>query len=271
MAHAGAAAGAIPVSAVIISKNAETTIADTLRSLQRFAEVVVYDNGSEDRTLEKAAGFPNVSLHQGEFLGFGPTKNQAAGLASHDWIFSVDADERPDPELIDAIAGIDYARAEIAYRVLRVNYFRGKRVRFSGWSDDHLVRVYHRKQTGLTDVAVHEKVLPPDGGEVKPLGGKLLHETVRELSELIEKINLYSELRRSDPKRALSPPAIMLRSLFTFFRVYCLKLGFLDGWRGLVIAVYDANEVFWKYMKPYVDREEPLENTSSKDPGYQTG
>lgn len=263
----------LPISAVIISKDAEATIGATLHSLRHFAEVVVYDNGSQDRTMEFARGFPNVSLHQGDFFGFGPTKNHAADLAEHDWIFSIDSDEQVSFGLLDSIAHADLSDPSIGYRVLRVNYLRGKHVRFSGWSDDWLLRLYNRKGTRLTDAVVHEIVQPPADGYVADLAGELSHETVRELGEFLVKIDRYSELRRKQPKGTMSPPLICLRSLWAFIRVYFLQLGLLDGWRGLVIAVCEANGVFFKYMKPYVDRAEPgkalqpVENGLSRDPG----
>ena len=247
----------VPISAVIISKDAEGTIGATLQSLRRFAEVLVYDNGSQDRTLEIARGFPNVRLHQGDFFGFGPTKNHAASLAEHDWIFSIDSDYQVSPELLDSIAHVNLSDPGVGYRVLRVNYLRGKRVRFSGWNNDWLLRLYNRTGTRLTDAVVHEIVQPPAEGRVVGLKGELSHETVRELSEFLVKIDRYSELRRAQPKRTMSPPLICLRSLWAFIRIYILQLGVLDGWRGLVIAVSEANGVFFKYMKPYVDRVEP--------------
>jgi glycosyltransferase involved in cell wall biosynthesis len=253
----------LPISAVIISKDAEATIGLTLQSLRRFAEVIVYDNGSQDRTIEIARGYSNVRVHQGEFFGFGPTKNHAAGLAAHDWVFSIDSDERVEPELLGSIANVELSRPNIGYRVKRVNYLRGKRVRFSGWSNDWLLRLYNRKCAQLSDAIVHEVVQPSADGPVIDLDGELSHEPVRELSELLVKIDRYSELRRVRPKRHISPPLICLRSLWSFIRTYFIQLGFLDGWRGLTIAVCNANGVFFKYMKPYVDRVEPENRQAS--------
>ena len=272
----GSDSTAIPMSAVIISRDAEATIGATLQSLRRFAQVIVYDNGSQDQTVEIARGFPNVEVHEGDFFGFGPTKNHAADLAKFDWVFSVDSDERVSPELLENIAGADLTNPKVGYRMLRVNYLRGKRVRFSGWSNDWLLRVYNRTTTCLTNAAVHEIVQPPENGRVNDLVGELSHETVRELSEFLVKIDRYSELRRTQPRRELSPPVICLRSLWAFIRVYILQLGVLDGWRGLVIAVCEANGVFFKYMKPYVDRTEPgkpprrVEDRLSSDSGRGT-
>ena len=246
----------LPISAVIIVRDAEQTIGKTLESLRWFDEVIVYDNGSTDRTLEIIGSFPNVSLHEGEFLGFGPTKNHAAGLARHDWVLLVDSDESVSDELFTSIAAAALSDSKTAYSVLRANYFRGKHVRHSGWGADWLVRLYHRGGTQVSDISVHEVVLPPSGGRVVRLRGELSHDAVRELSEFLVKIDRYSEIRRNGDWSIRSPAMAFLSSFWAFVRSYILKLGFLDGWRGLEIAVCDANGVFFKYMKPYVDRHE---------------
>ena len=239
----------------MIARDAEATIAATLESLRHFPEVVVYDNGSSDRTVEIARGFQNVSVHEGDFFGFGPTKNHAASLATNDWIFSIDSDERVTDELMTSISAADLSVETIAYSVNRANHLRGKRVRYSGWGNDWLLRLYNRKATGLNDVAVHEIVLPPVGGGVRKLEGHLYHDAVRELGDFLVKIDRYTEIRRQHSRRAMPPALIFLRSTWAFIRTYVLRLGFLDGWRGLVIAVCDANGVFFKYMKPYADQE----------------
>ena len=87
------------LSVVIITRNAAATLAETLESASGFDEVLVYDNGSDDATMEIAQAHDNVSLRQGDFLGFGPTKNHAVSLARNDWVFSLDADEVISPEL----------------------------------------------------------------------------------------------------------------------------------------------------------------------------
>ncbi|MFQ5635938.1 MAG: glycosyltransferase family 2 protein [Gammaproteobacteria bacterium] len=241
---------------MIITRDGEDTIGATLESLRGFAEVIVYDNGSRDRTIDIAREYTNVCLHEGEFLGFGPTKNRAADLARHDWVFLIDSDESVSAELFDSIAGADRSDPGLAYSVLRGNYLRGKLVRHSGWGGDWLLRLYNRTRTGVSDAPVHENVLPPVGGRVARLSGELSHDAVRELSQFLVKIDRYSELRRSENRRLLSPPVVLLRSVWAFLRVYFLQFGFLDGWRGLVIAVGDANGVFYKYMKPWADRHD---------------
>ena len=241
------------IAAVIIARDAAATIGGTLESLRRFPEVVVYDNGSVDATVEIASSYPNVRVFTGEFLGFGPTKNHAADLAEHDWIFSIDSDESVSPELLRALdsAALDPASA---YVVNRHNYFMGKRVRHSGWGGDWLVRLYHRSRLRFEDAMVHEKVAVPGDTPQVRLDGALHHEAVREIGQFLVKINRYSEIRSQTARRAYHPAYIVIKSLWAFFRTYVLRLGCLDGWRGLVISVSNANGVFFKYMKPYVDK-----------------
>jgi glycosyltransferase involved in cell wall biosynthesis len=253
-----------PISAVLISRDAEVNIADTLKALTDFPEVVLYDNGSEDRTIEIARQFSNVVVHQGEFFGYGPTKNHAASLATNDWILSVDCDEQVSAELLRSIKAIDWSDESVVYSVHRANIFRGKRIRFSGWGNDWLLRLYNKTVTGLTDAAVHENVLPPSGGTTKRLEGELIHDAIREIGDFLIKIERYSELRRTEDRRIYSPVAIFARSIWAFLRTYFFQLGVLDGWRGLVIAVGEANGVFFKYMMPYADEVAKKENPQDR-------
>jgi glycosyltransferase involved in cell wall biosynthesis len=248
-----ASGAAWPASAVLIVRDAEATLAECLASLAFCAEVVVYDNGSTDRTAEIARRFANVRLHSGEFTGFGPTKNRAAALATYDWILSIDADEAVTPELGGSLRAADLSDPAVVYSVWRHNYLLGRRVRHSGWGRDWLPRVYHRTRARLTDAAVHENLTFDPGVRVVPLAGPLRHAAVRDLGELLVKVNRYSELRRRTRPVVMPAPMILLRAIWAFFRTLVLQAGFLDGWRGLVIAWSNANGVFFKYMKPYAD------------------
>lgn len=245
---------ALPISGVIITRDAEATLPDCLRSLAPLAEVVVYDNGSADRTREIALGFANVRLHTGPFLGFGPTKNHAAALASYSWVLSIDCDEALSPELAESLHDIDLADTAVVYAVWRHNYMLGRRVRHSGWGQDWLPRLYHRDTARLSDAMVHENLTWQPGVTVRRLRGPLRHDAVRQLGDMLTKVNRYSEIRRQARKSALHPGLILLRSWWAFWRTYLVQGGWLDGWRGLAIAWSNANGVFYKYLKPYADQ-----------------
>jgi glycosyltransferase involved in cell wall biosynthesis len=242
------------ISIVIITRDAAETLQQTLESVQQFAEVVVYDNGSTDATLDIASRYPNVKLHCGEFFGFGPTKNHALGLAKNDWVLSLDSDEALSPELVEELSGLNLDSPELAYQVLRDNYFMGKLVRRGGWGDDWLVRLFHRTYHRFDDSLVHEKVVLPKNSQALRLAAPISHSAVNRLSDFLDKINRYSELRMEVSRKTYHPAVILLRSVFAFLKSYVIKRGFLEGWRGLVIAVANANGVFFKYMKIYAKR-----------------
>lgn len=239
------------VSVVIITRNAATTLRHTLDAIQDYDDVVVYDNGSTDSTGAIVQEYANTTLHQGEFLGFGPTKKHAVSLAKHDWVLSLDADEAPTPELNEAIqAWLAHATPQQAGSVLRENWMMGQPVHHSGWGNDWLVRVFNRTECNFNDAVVHESIKTPPNTEIYKLKGKIRHLAVTDLGQFLEKINRYSSLRADSQKLRQHPFSIIfLKSSFAFIRTYFLKLGFLDGWRGLTISVANANGVFWKYVK----------------------
>jgi len=242
------------ITAVIIAHNAEATLPETLESLADFSMVVVYENGSTDQTVAIAESFDNVKLVQGGFIGFGPTKNHAATLAETDWVFSLDADEAPTGELLRSLDAADLSDPKVAYSVDRHNYFKGRRVRHSGWGSDWLLRLYHRGVHCFTEVQVHEQISLTPGSSVQRLQGPINHIAVTEISQFLVKIDRYSELRRAEARRGYPAPVILVKTIWAFFHTYVIRLGFLDGWRGLVIAVSDSNGTFYKYIKIHADR-----------------
>jgi len=242
------------ISAVLIVRDAEATLAATLDSLKDFGEVVLYDNGSRDKTREVGARYANVNLHDGVFRGFGPTRNRAAELAVNVWVFSIDADEVVSPELKASLDALDLGHAHRAYAVERWNYLLGKRVRFSGWGRQWLTRVYHRGAHRFNDAAVHEKLEIKDGDSVVRLAGALKHTAMRDAGEFLVKMHRYTMLKADESTRTYPPVIILLKTFWAFVRSYILRLGVLDGWRGLLISVSEANGVFYKYMVIYSKR-----------------
>jgi len=243
------------ISAVLMVRDAEATLAATLDSLKRFGEVVVFDNGSKDRSLEVAGRYPNVAIHKGEFSGFGPTRNQAASLAKNDWVFSIDADEVPDEALLAALDTLSLDKTGVAYCVERQNYLLGKRVRHAGWGSQWLTRLYHRKSHAFNDVAVHEKVELKDGEAAVKLAGTLKHMPMQEAGDFLVKMHRYTMLKAGESRRTYPPAIILLKTFWAFIRSYILRLGILDGWRGVLISVSEANGVFYKYMVIYSKRD----------------
>ena len=238
-------------------RDAEASLAATLDGLKGFAEVVIYDNGSRDTTLEIAGRYPNVRIHKGEFKGFGATRNAAAALAKHDWIFSIDADEVPDAALLACLDALPLDDAAMAYDLERQNWLLGKRVRHAGWGSQWLTRIYHRGTHRFTDAVVHEKVELKSGERAERLKGTLKHTAMRDAGDFLVKMHRYTMLKAGESDRTYPPAVIFLKTLWAFIRSYVLRLGVLDGWRGLLISVSEANGVFYKYIVIYSKREKP--------------
>ena len=245
-----------PVSAVLIAANAADVIDRCLASLAGLAEIVVYLNNSSDETRERCAAYTNVRIVDGDFIGFGPTRNAAAAHARHDWILSIDTDEWLDDTLAAAIAATDLTAPERAFIVERRNRFHGRHVRVGGWGNDRLVRLYHRSTARFNDKAVHEKIILDTTVTTTSLTGTLWHDAVIEIDQFLRKISRYSALAAdSRPGGPMSHPFFaLLRGQFAFFRSYVLQLGFTAGWRGLVIAYARSVGTFFKYAKRYERR-----------------
>ena len=253
------------ITPVLITRDAQATIERTLASLADFPQVIVYDNGSTDDTRAICKRFDNVRLHVGEFMGFGPTKAHAVALADSDWVLSIDADEYLGRSLRTALGALDLSDAHTAYAVNRHNLFMGKLVRRGGWGDNWLVRLFNRRQCQFDDAIVHEKVTIPEGVRVVRVDGELWHQAVTDIDQFLTKISRYSELEIRRSPRVYGPLVTSLRAFWAFFRSYVLRAGFLEGWRGLVIAVSDAMGCFFKYMKRYVNKVARAERDSMPD------
>lgn len=239
------------ISAVMIVKNAQNTLRQSLDSLSQFAEVVIYDNGSTDQTLPLASKYYNVKIFQGDFLGFGPTKNHAVSLASNDWVFSLDSDEILSRDLVTELKTLTLDSPNKIGVVKRDNFFLGKKINHSGWNNDWIIRLFHRGYHRFNDQQVHEKVeTTPQSQRIK-MRHPVKHLAVIDIGQFLVKINRYSEIRMKTSKKTMHPLLIFGRAFYTFINIYFLKLGWIDGWRGLVIAVSGANGVFYKYMKIY--------------------
>jgi glycosyltransferase involved in cell wall biosynthesis len=243
---------------VIVARDAAATIEVTLESFREFPEVIVYVCDSRDRTREICAAYPNVQLVDGEFLGGGRTRNHAASLAQGDWILAIDADEYLSDGLLASLRQLRLDRLDDTYAVQRHNLFMGRDMRWGGWGNEWPVRLYNRHRYQFSDAAMDAKLILANETRINPLKGALWHEAVTSLDILIHDISRRTELRRHTPRRSQSPALIVLRAVWAFWNSYLLKLGLLEGWRGLVIAAAAGVETFFQLMHRYAERSRPL-------------
>ncbi len=240
------------ISAVMIVKNGAKTLEKALDSLSEFDDVLVLDNGSTDGSQEIARRFPNVRLHEGQFEGFGPTKNKAAGLAKHDWVLIIDSDEAVEAPLAQAM----HARLLDPGTIYVLNFkafYKNYQVKHCGWNNQKIRRLYNRTRTQFTPNHVHENLIDTGMRLEELKGGSMLHYSYQSLSDFIVKVDRYSTLfaESNKGKKQASPLKAIVNGVYSFFRTYVIKRGFLDGYVGLVIAFSHMATNFYKYMKLY--------------------
>ena len=230
------------LSVVIISKNEEKFIADAVKSALFADEVLVLDSGSTDSTCAVAQQLGAKVLHQ-DWLGFGAQKNKAVNLAKNNWVFVLDSDERITAKLQSEILSTLQEPTADGYHTARLNNFFGKDIRYCGLYPDYSIRLFNRQKGKFNDVTVHESVQIL--GATAKLKNHMLHLAFNTVSEFTDKQRKYAEL--SQKKKNLIKA--FFSPIWTFVKIYIFRLGFVEGWRGFVIAKVYAQYTFWKYCK----------------------
>jgi glycosyltransferase involved in cell wall biosynthesis len=256
----------LPLSLVIITRDAAHELADCLASAAFAAETIVVDSGSSDDTAAIAAR-SGARLIEHAWEGFGPQKNFAVGEAKHDWVLCLDADERVTPDLAASISAL-FASGSLAaaayteptaaaYTMARRNRFLGRWLAHGEGYPDWNIRLFDRRRACWSADLVHEKVIAD--GPVSRLRGDLLHASAESVDAYIAKQNRYTTVqaalmhargeRAGIAQLALSPIA-------RFLRFYVLRLGFLDGAAGFAHIAIGAFASFLKYAKLRALRED---------------
>ena len=244
------------LSVIVITKDEEAVIRRCLESVAWADEIVVVDSGSADRTREICRGL-GAKVHVfPDWPGFGPQKNRARQLATGDWILSLDADEWLSAELQTEIrAAVAVAGSHVAFWIPRSSSFCGRLMRYSGWWPDPVLRLFKRTSAHFSDDLVHERLIVD--GSVGQLSHPLMHEPFTNLEEVLHKVDRYSSagaqmmLVRGGRSSVTSA---VLHGAWTFLRTYLLKAGFLDGREGFILAVSNAEGVYYRYLKAWMLR-----------------
>ena len=241
----------VNLSIVIITLNEEANIERCLKSVQWADEVLVYDSGSTDFTVKIAQSL-GAKVISGPWLGFGPTKNKAALLAKHNWIFSIDADEEVTADLAQEISEqlkVENTDLKTAYKIPRLSYYLQHWVKHGGWYPDYQVRLFNRVHANWNLACVHEKV---EAENYKTLSMHLNHYVFKNIEHHIRTNNTYSGLLAKElylKKKKFSKFHFLTKPTVKFLECYILKLGFLDGWVGFFIAKGAAYSVLLKWSK----------------------
>ena len=239
------------ISAIVLSKNNDNTIRKTLQSLILFDDVVVYDNGSTDQTMDIAKEFTNVNLIEGEFKGFGWTKNNAVSFSKNDWVIIIDSDEVIDEILLDKLQTQELDENTV-YQLNFKAYYKDIQVKYCGWNKQKIKRMYNKKITSYNMNDVHEDIIS-DNLNIELLNGNVEHYSYHTISQFIIKADHYSTLfaQNNIGKKGSSPSKAVLNGIYSFIKTYFFKRGFLDGYVGLIISFSHMVTNFYKYIKLY--------------------
>ena len=264
------------LSVVIITHNEEANLGRTLESVRTLVsdgkgEIIVVDSGSTDRTVEIAKSF-GAKVFVEEWKGYAAQKNSAIDKATGDWILSLDADEEISEGTYQFLSLIlfgqhieEFANFKGGVVLGRRNYFLGRWIRHGGFYPDKKLRLFRPGSGRFEERPVHEDIRMVEGRPIYnpalyyEMGDAidLLHHSYPTLSDYIEHMNRYSSLgaemvvAKANGKVRFSVINIVLRPLATFIYNYFFRLGFLDGREGLLLHLYHAVYVSWKYAKAW--------------------
>lgn len=238
------------LSICIIAQNEEHNLARVLQSVQSIAdEIVVVDGGSTDRTQEIACSF-GAKVFLRTYTDMSDQKNYSVSLAANDWVFVLDADEELSPELIASVQEWKQGPPQFdVYEMARLTWYLGAWIHHSRWYPDWQPRVYRRERASYSG-AMHSGLR--FAGKPGRLQGDLLHYTIRNFAEHEAKIDKYTSVvarEMFDQGRRSWRPALWFATPWTWFRYFFLGAGFLDGYRGALIAQLSARGVRLKFSK----------------------
>jgi glycosyltransferase involved in cell wall biosynthesis len=237
------------ISAIAITYNEEQNIERYIESLSFADEIVIVDANSTDKTAELAIQL-GVKLITNDFVNFSSQKNFAIQQASHDWVVFFDLDEMISPELALEIKNKVGSNNDVkAYKVKRINYFMGKKITYSGFQNDYVVRLFHKKYCTYDNNQVHETLKVK--GSIEKLKNNCDHYTYKNFDTYNEKLSRYSKLQAQTLFEKNVRPNLyhfLVRPLYRFMHQYILRLGFADGKEGLILAYLSGFSVFKRYL-----------------------
>lgn len=242
------------ITTIIPTFNEENNIIDAIKSIDFTNEIIVVDSFSTDQTVKLATPLATTILKR-KYENSASQKNWAIPQAKHKWILLLDADERVTPELKKEI--IEIINSDTNYTgfwIKRQNYFMGKRIYFSGWQGDKVIRLFRRDDCRYEEKYVHAEIISK--GKIGILKNKLTHNTFKNKDAYLKKLERYAKWQAKDYSRItgrITPFHTLIKPLYRFLKHYVLQFGVLDGYAGFIISLYQAKAVNmrYKYLKEY--------------------
>ncbi len=239
------------ISVIIITLNESSKIEACLDSVKWTDEIIVIDSGSTDNTVEICKKYTD-KVYETDWPGFGPQKNRALSYASCDWVLSIDADEVVTPELKEEIQSALLNETFEIYDIPRLSSFCGRDLHYGGWRPDYVTRLFKNGSASFSNDLVHERlVFETKKGKLKE---SLTHTSIDDLDSMLSKINAYSTAgtqRIVDKGKQVGLFSALSHGFWIFFRTYFLRLGFLDGKEGFIMAVSAGENTYYRYLKAY--------------------
>ena len=246
------------ITAIIPTRNEQDYLPGAVQSIAFADEILVVDAGSTDRTVAIAREH-GASILNREFDDFSSQKNYAIEQAKHNWILVLDADERVSNELGKEIReAVQRAEEEVGFYVYRSFYFKGRRIRHGGWQTDKVVRLFRKDRCRYDGKLVHEQVQAE--GKLAYLNNKLDHYSYRSFDHYASKLNQYAGLQAKELYRRNKRVTLfhlLIKPPFRFFVHYVIRMGFMDGIPGFILAAQHSFGVFTRYAKLWILRHYP--------------
>lgn len=240
------------LTALVITYNEEQNIKIVLNDLAFADEIIVVDSFSSDQTFEIASSFKNVKVFQRAFDNFAAQRNYALSLASNPWILFLDADERLTPELQQEISSVIHQDNSASAYYMRRNFmFENKKLRFSGWQTDKIIRLF-RKENASYNIKkiVHEKLIV--NGKIGKLKNRLIHYSYSNFEDYKLKMIFYGQLKAKEELVKNTNPNFFhfyIRPTYQFLNQYLVRFGFLDGKKGIIICYLNALSVSVRFQE----------------------
>jgi glycosyltransferase involved in cell wall biosynthesis len=243
----------IKISSIVIAKDEEKNIRRCLDSQINVIDdiVIIVDSGTTDLTYELSKGYQNTNCEIIDWKGYAAAKTYALSKTKYDWVLWVDADEELTQELITELQKLKKSKPSFyVYDLARRAYFMNKWIKYSGWYPARVSRLFNKKYVHFNNKDVHEGlVFECHLGHLKT---DLNHYTDPSIEHYLQKLNIYTSLAAKelfDKGKESKIKDILLRPIIIFIKMYILRLGFLDGLHGLILAIYSSSYVFTKYCK----------------------
>lgn len=240
------------LSVLIITLNEEHRIKSLLEDIDFADEIIVVDSFSTDKTVAIVESFPNIRLIQNQFINYTSQRNFALDQARNSWVLFLDADEKLTPELkSEILSTINNQNAASAYLIYRTFMFKNRKLNFSGWQTDKIFRLFNKSKCRYNEERmVHEKLIV--NGEIAVLKNKIIHFSYTSFQDYKEKMYKYGVLKANEKLKKGQKPSLFLmvfHPVYTFLYQYLIRLGILDGAKGITICYLNAYSIFVRYKE----------------------